>query len=153
MHQPPPATRLIPPHAAPVIRAFGDEMILHLGSSETGGRYTMFTLVTPPGGGPPPHAHRDEDEWFLVLEGRAEFLANGEWTGASPGTAVFAPRGSVHGFRNTGDTPLRMLVQTAPAGFEIFFARCAEVFTRPGPPDMPLLAQIAGEHGIRFVEA
>lgn len=142
---------IVPPSGGKVIRAFGDEITVHLGGADTGGRCTMFTCLTPPGGGPPPHFHECEDEWFFVLEGQAEFFRDGAWTPAPPGTAVFIPKGAVHTFRNPGDRPLKMLIQTAPSGFETFFARCEVEFARPGPPDMTRLTQIAAEHGIRFV--
>ena len=134
------------------MRAFGDEVTIHLGAAETGGKYTMFTSVTLPGSGPPPHVHNNEDEWFFVLQGRAEFFRNGEWNEVPVGSAVFTPKGIVHAFRNAGDTPLRMLVQTSPAGFETFFSRCEAEFAKPGPPDMPRLIQIAAEHGIQFAD-
>jgi hypothetical protein len=38
-----------------VVRAFGDEAIFHLETKHTGGRLTMWTNITPPGGGPPPY--------------------------------------------------------------------------------------------------
>ncbi|MDX1688356.1 MAG: hypothetical protein R3248_10265 [Candidatus Promineifilaceae bacterium] len=46
---------------------------------------------------------------------------------------------------------MKMLTHTAPAGFEIFFERCAEEFTKPGPPDMERIIEISAEHGIYFV--
>lgn len=144
------STRVVAPSQARTLRAFGEEITVHLGGEETGGRYTMFTCVTPPGGGPPPHYHAKEDEWFLVLEGRAEFLRGEGWLDAPAGSAVFTPRGVVHTFRNAGEESLRMLVHTSPSGFEVFFARCAELFARPGPPDMARLTDIAAEHGIHF---
>jgi hypothetical protein len=58
----------------------------------------------------------------------------------------------VHAFRNPDDEPLRMLMHTAPPGFETFFARCADEFAKPGPPDMRRLTDIAAEHGIHFVD-
>jgi len=145
------STCVVPPSAGKVVRAFGEELTFHLSGAETGGRYTMFTSVTPPGGGPPPHVHENEDEWFLVLEGRAEFFKDNAWMSAPVGTAVYTPRGCVHTFRNPGDTPLKMLVHAAPAGFEKFFARCADEFAKHGAPDMANIVRIAGEHGIRFV--
>ena len=145
------ATRIVPPSGGRTIRAFGDEITVHLGAAETDGKYTMFTSVTPPGGGPPPHYHLNEDEWFLVLEGRAEFFKEGIWSEVPVGTAVYAPRGVVHSFRNPGPTPLKMLLHTSPCGFETFFARCEREFAKPGPPDMARLVQIAAEHGIHFV--
>ncbi|MCW5775527.1 MAG: cupin domain-containing protein [Phycisphaeraceae bacterium] len=143
-------TRIVPPYSGRAMCAFGDEVTVHLGAAETGGRYTLFTCVTPPGNGPPPHFHANEDEWFLVLEGRVEFLKDAAWVEVPVGSVVYTPRGVVHAYRNCGDVPLRMLIQTSPAGFETFFSRCAEVFALPGPPDMARLVAIAEEHGIHF---
>lgn len=146
-----PPTLVIPPGSVRSLHAFGEEVIVHLGAAETNGQFTMFTNISPPGGGPPPHYHAGEDEWFYPLEGRVEFYRDGEWLEVPLGSAVFVPRGTVHGFRNPGDGPLKMLVHTAPAGFETFFARCAEEFARPEGPDMPRVLEISAEHGIHFV--
>ena len=137
---------------SPVIEAFGDQMILHLSSQDTGGRFSMWTNVTPPGGGPPPHYHEHEDEWFWPLSGDAEFLIDGQWQRAAAKTAVFAPRNSVHSFRNPGDQPLEMLIQTVPGGFDEFFAKCAVEFSRPGPPDMKAIVDISAQHGIHYID-
>jgi len=147
------STCIVLPSSGKVMRAFGDEITVHLGAAETGGKYTMFSAVTPPGGGPPPHYHANEDEWFFVQEGRAEFFKDNAWAEVPIGTAIFSPRGVVHAFRNPGDKPLRMMVHTAPSGFEVFFARCAEEFSKPGPPNMTCLIEIAAEHGIHFANS
>ena len=144
---------VVPPGDGKVLRAFGDEITVHLSGAETGGKFTMFTTVTPPGGGPPPHYHANEEEWFLPLEGRVEFFMNDVWTEVPMGTIVFMPRGAVHAFRNPGQKPLRILIHAAPAGFETFFSRCADEFARPGPPDMQRIIEISAEHGIFFVNA
>ena len=143
---------VVPKNKGKVLKAFDTEITVFLGSAETDGKYTVFSETTPPGGGPPPHFHDNEDEWFFPLEGRVEFLIDGAWQEVPMGTVVFAPRGTTHTFRNPGDEPLRMLMQTAPAGFEVFFERCAEVFASADGPDMDRIGQIAGEHGIHFVE-
>ena len=135
-----------------VLRAFGDEVVIHLDGERTGGTVTMFTGTVPPGGGPPPHYHVNEDETFHVLEGRVAFLSGGEWREVSPGGSAFIPRGVTHTFKNVGDQPSRILIMTTPSGFEKFFARCAEEFAKPGVPDMSRITQIAGEHGIHFVQ-
>ncbi len=135
-----------------VLRAFGDETTVHLGGADTGGAVTAFTVVTPPGGGPPPHYHDREDEWFFPREGRVEFFLEGAWQEVPVGGAVFAPRGAVHTFRNIGETPLTMLIHTAPSGFEVFFERCAEEFSKPEGPDMDRIIEIGKEHGIHFVD-
>lgn len=150
---PPLPNAITVPRDAPVFCALGDEVTVLLSGEQTGGAFTMFQVVTPPGGGPPPHWHTREDEWFYIMEGRVEFWQEGEWTEVPTGTAAFLPHGSRHTYRNCGDTPLRMIVHAAPSGFEVFFARIAEVFNAPGGPDMRRIVEISAEHGIHFVEA
>lgn len=147
--QPTPA--IVLPTEGKTLHAFGDEVTVHLGGAETGGQFTLFTDITPPEGGPPPHYHEHEDEWFLPLEGRVEFFLDGAWREVPTGSVVFVPRGTVHTFRNCGDTPSKMLTQTSPAGFEIFFERCAEEFTKAGPSDMGRIIEISAEHGIHYI--
>lgn len=79
---------VILPGQGRVVEAFGDHATFILTGEQTGGRYTMFVNVTSPGGGPPPHRHDGEDEWFHVLEGKAEFLKDGEWIPVPPGASV-----------------------------------------------------------------
>jgi len=57
----------------------------------------------------PPHQH-PEDEFFLVLEGTAEFFLNGERRVVGAMTSLYAPSNVPHGIRNVGDTELRYLV-------------------------------------------
>ncbi len=148
-----PATRIVPPSTGREFHIFGDRLTMLLTGQETGGRFTMFTAVVTPGGGPPPHVHTREEEWFFILEGKAEFLRDGQWLEAPVGTTVHTPAGVAHTFRNPGTTPLKMLVHAALSGFETFAARCHEVCARPGPPDMDRLLQIAREHGIQIIGA
>ncbi len=135
-----------------LLKAFGDEVTILFAAEQTQGKFTLFIDQTPPGGGPPPHFHLNEDELFHVLEGSASFYADGKWTDVKAGSTVYAPRGSIHTFRNVGTTPLRQLIRTSPSGFETFFARCAEVFSQPGGPDMERILQIGAQHGIHFVQ-
>ncbi len=145
-----PQPRIQLPHEAPVFRAFGDKMILHLGSDDTGGKFTMWTNITPPGGGPPPHYHLNEDEWFWPLNVPAEFLVDGQWRNVPQRTAVLMPRGTTHAFRNPNEEPLEMLIQTMPGGFDRFFAECAEEFAASEPPDMERIVEISARYGIHY---
>jgi len=135
------------PTGVRILRAFGEEIHLYLTGEKTGGRFTEWLEITPPGGGPPPHYHTGEDEWFHVLEGTVSFFRDGTWQEAGPGTSVWCPRESIHAFKNTGESASRMLLTTAPSGFEIFFARAAEEFAKPGGPDMPRALEIAPSTG------
>ena len=134
-----------------VLRAFGEELIFHLDGERTSGRLAMWTNISPPGSGPPPHYHSNEDETFHVLEGRVAFFVDGQWHEGRPGDSAFMPRRVVHTFKNVSDQPSRMLITATPSGFENFFARCAEEFARSAKPDMSRLIEIGAEHGIHFV--
>lgn len=65
---------------------------------------------------------------------------------------MLVPKGTVHTFRNAGDSPLKMLIQASPSGFETFFASCAEEFARSSTPDMERILEIGVKHGIHFVK-
>jgi mannose-6-phosphate isomerase-like protein (cupin superfamily) len=143
--------RILPAERGEVIHAFGDEFLFLADTANTGGQFTAFVDTTPPGGGPPVHYHENEDELFYVLEGQASFFAQGKWTSVGPGGMVYAPRLSLHTFKNTGTAPLRQLIRTNPSGFEQFMRRCAAEFGRPGGPDLARIAAIGLEHGIHFL--
>jgi mannose-6-phosphate isomerase-like protein (cupin superfamily) len=64
------------------------------------------------------HVHEDEDDAFYILEGEMTFIFGADEVTAVPGTFVLAPSGVEHGFRNDGDSPVRMLNIHAPAGFD-----------------------------------
>ena len=149
----PPDTIMVGPAEGSILKAFGDTMNIKLGQNQTGGSLTVCLDTTPPGSGPPPHRHRDDDELFLIVEGRYSFLANGEWVEAVPGSVVYARRGGVHAFKNIGDTPARMWIITTPCGFESFFEKSAAVFSEAGagPPDLQRIISISSDHGIEYV--
>jgi quercetin dioxygenase-like cupin family protein len=45
--------------------------------NETGGSYSLFEDVVPPGVGPPSHVHTREDETWYMLEGELEWKVGG----------------------------------------------------------------------------
>jgi mannose-6-phosphate isomerase-like protein (cupin superfamily) len=59
---------------AQVLRAFGEEITILLDGECTAGTLAMWTAITPPGAGPPPHYHLNEDETLHVIEGRVAFF-------------------------------------------------------------------------------
>ena len=73
------------------------------------GRTVKMSVVAPHEATHPPHAH-PEDEIFFVLEGKAEFYLNGQTRTAGPYTSFYCPSYSRHGIRNVGDTVLKYLV-------------------------------------------
>jgi mannose-6-phosphate isomerase-like protein (cupin superfamily) len=74
------------------LHAFGHAIVVLLDGKQTDGKFTAFLNMTPPGGGPGPHYHEREDEWFYIIEGRVSFLLNGTWADLFPGDCVYSPR-------------------------------------------------------------
>jgi mannose-6-phosphate isomerase-like protein (cupin superfamily) len=81
-------------------------------------RFTFGIIEIAPGRHLETHVHADEDDAFYVLEGELTFVLDGQDVAAPAGTFVLVPPGVEHGFRNDGDTPVRMLNIHAPAGFD-----------------------------------
>jgi quercetin dioxygenase-like cupin family protein len=73
------------------------------------GRTLKMSVAKPHEATHPPHCH-PEDEFFFVLEGRAEFYLDGKTKVAGPYTSFYCPSNSEHGIRNVGDTILKYLV-------------------------------------------
>jgi len=73
------------------------------------GRTLKMSVVAPHKATHAPHSH-NEDEFFFVLEGTAEFYLNGERKVAGPLTSFYCPPNSEHGIKNMGDTELKYLV-------------------------------------------
>jgi mannose-6-phosphate isomerase-like protein (cupin superfamily) len=82
------------------------------------GELPQFELVElrfgPDFEGVDPHTHADFVDAFYVLAGEAEFLVRDDRFQAGPGSFVAAPPGIAHGFRNVGNSELRMLNVHAP---------------------------------------
>lgn len=73
------------------------------------GKTLKLSVVKPHVATHEPHVH-EEDEFFFVLEGTAEFYLDGETRIGGPMTSFYCPTGSKHGIRNIGDTELKYLV-------------------------------------------
>jgi mannose-6-phosphate isomerase-like protein (cupin superfamily) len=106
---------------------FGELVTCKITSIRTGGAYSLFEVVTPLGGGPPPHVQHREDEAFYVLEGEYEFLIEGHNISAEAGSLVYVPKGKLHVHKNVDVQPGRMLVSQTPGGlYERFFEEVGE---------------------------
>jgi quercetin dioxygenase-like cupin family protein len=75
---------------------------------------------------------------------------NDTWTDLSPGDCVYSPRGSVHGFKNNTDQPIRVFINFTPAGIETLFVEAAEEWAQP-EPDMIRLGALDEKYGLHSV--
>ena len=142
------------------LRVLGEEVTYKITSERTGGAYSLFEVVSEPGGGPPPHVQHREDEAFYVLEGEYEFLDNdGHTMRVGTGSLVYTPKGNLHAYKNVGTTPGRLLVSQTPGGLhERFFEEIGQEaqedkFKPKGhedPPDAERIVAIAATYGIEM---
>ena len=101
--------------------------------AQTDGAVAVVRIEGWRGGEPPVHFHTREDEFFYVLDGTFEIRIGDELHRVGPGGFAFVPRGTVHNFRNTGQSPARILVGFTPGGIEGFFRESGRPATDDGP--------------------
>jgi quercetin dioxygenase-like cupin family protein len=114
----------------------GDLYEIKLSIEESGGNLGLVLASVPPGGGPPPHVHKQSDEAFYVLDGELDFLDGDRTFSAETGDTVFLARNTVHRFYNSGIRPAKMLFIYTPGGVEKLFVEAGEKPT-PGVPIKP----------------
>jgi quercetin dioxygenase-like cupin family protein len=132
-------------------RFLGTLMTVKAGAQETGNSFTLLEWEAPAGFAPPPHTHHAEDEAFYIFEGSMTVTCGEHSWEATAGSFVFLPRGVKHGFTVTGDTPLRGLQLTVPAGFEGFIIEAGEPADAPATaPDIEKLLAAAARHQIEI---
>ena len=118
--------------------------------AETGGSFSLWEAVFPPGKGAPPHTHTREDEAFYVLSGELVIEFDGEPAPRriGPGGFFFGPRGRRHAVRNAGDQPACVLILSAPScGLDQMFGEL-DAASAAGAPEFATLMAICAKFGV-----
>jgi quercetin dioxygenase-like cupin family protein len=142
-------------HVQDTYHFLGSLLTFRAKAIETNGSFSVIDCLSAPGAGAPPH-HQQDEESFLVMDGRFEFMLDGALRTAGPGEFVHVAPGQVHAFRNVATTPSRMLIINLPGGqHEGFFIAAGEqvapgttTFPPMGPPDVGFLVATAARFGI-----
>jgi quercetin dioxygenase-like cupin family protein len=126
-------------------------------SATTAGGVSVIEHLAPRGSGSPLHVHRNDDEWFYVIEGEVTFWVGGEVTVAGSGSFVYGPRDVPHTFTVSSETA-RFLLVTEPGGFDEFVRALSEPADAPvipapatEPPDVEEMVRVAADHGIEIL--
>jgi mannose-6-phosphate isomerase-like protein (cupin superfamily) len=125
---------------------FGDPVNVLAAAAETNGKFSIITQTCQPGGGPPPHIHQHEDEWFFPISGNFEIFNGMEWLPLTQ-HGQFAPRGGLHAFRNAGDSVGTIMALCVPGGLDEYLERISPIQM---PTGLEELLQISAEVGITF---
>jgi len=138
------------PAAGSTLNVLGVTHIYKATAAETGGSFSLWEAVVPPGAGAPPHTHAREDEAFYVLSGEllVEFESEPAPRRITPGGFFFGARGRRHAIRNVGDQPARVLILSAPScGLDQMFVEL-DAATAKGMSDIGQLAAITAKFGV-----
>ena len=119
-----------------------------MAAAQTGGTCSVLIGELRPGEGPPPHLHREFDEYFFVLEGVVSLTVDGKESTISPGNLAFTPRGAVHSFRNIGPSTASILEWTVPGGNEPYFRAVSAMGADINPDG---LAEINAQFATEFI--
>jgi mannose-6-phosphate isomerase-like protein (cupin superfamily) len=96
-------------------KVFGLKATVTTPSAATGGAYVEMDVIAEPGSETLIHYHPEQEEIYQVLEGALEVFRNGQWHTVPAGESLTVPQGAIHGFRNTGEVPVRFLNVHSPA--------------------------------------
>ena len=127
----------------------GETVAIVVTGAMTGKHSSMVIETSPPGGGPSPHIHRNEDETVIVLEGEYEVLFNEQWQLLRAGEVAFLPRSFIHTFRNAGRETGKVALSFYPSGFEEFFAELAEGLDEGNAGER--IVQAGARYGVTFL--
>lgn len=111
----------VPAGGGPTKWFSGDVYTVRLSAAATNGSLGIVEASAPPGSGPVPHTHADQDETFYLLSGELEFLDGDRVFTAGQGDIVHVPRKIRHRFLNVGLHTAKMLFIYTPGGTEELF--------------------------------
>lgn len=97
----------------------------------------------------PPHIHPRQDEFIYMLEGKLDFLLEGDEDFAEPGDFVRLPMGRPHGIFNKTDQDVKCLFWVSPSGrlYDLFWA-----IHDMGPDADPAdLVAVSAKHEVDFL--
>lgn len=147
------APRITTFEEAEEIRPFGTPARVMLRTEDTGGAFSALLVMHEPDGGPPPHSHANQSEYFFVVEGTYEMTIAGETREIGPGTLAFVPPNTVHTFKNISGKTAKMLDWSLPGGQDQYFREIAEMGQGGagfGPEMMARLAETNERHDVTF---
>ncbi len=100
---------------------------------QTDDSYGLIEVISPPKiPGPPPHSHRSEREFFLILKGQLDVMIDGRWQTLGAGASLELPPNSVHTFINNSEQDVVWITGWRPKGFERFFRDFGVSVAEPG---------------------
>jgi mannose-6-phosphate isomerase-like protein (cupin superfamily) len=150
-------------HSKPVAEAevllFTDHIMTVRASFREADGLSIIEARAPYGASPPMHVHRNQDEYFHILEGTMRFSVGGREVVAHAGQTVVAPKTIPHTFRVESPAGVRVLTITKGPDFETMvretgvptdMAEVAEAM-QPSPEQIGALVAACARNNIEVV--
>ncbi|MGH3588348.1 MAG: cupin domain-containing protein [Pseudonocardia sp.] len=144
------------PGAGEALWMFDSLDTIKASAGQTGGVFTLVEFREFAGSAVPVHVNERSDTGFYVLEGEFDIVVGDDRMRTTPGSWLFVPRGTPHGWRcRSADG--RALYLSVPGGRDAFYREVGEAVPAGSPlplrqvPDVEALAATAARHGIRIV--
>ena len=130
-------------------KVFGSRVIdFKVSSLDTNGNLFIIELTDDRKGGPPRHSHREQEEWFYVIEGEYIIEIGDERYELVSGDSVLAPRGVPHAWAHVGEGTGKQLIAFQPAGeMEAFFGELSKI---EGVPQPEVMQRLFSKHGMEM---
>jgi mannose-6-phosphate isomerase-like protein (cupin superfamily) len=135
----------------------GATMLVSATGSQTGNSASVVEFTFPAGVGFPMHIHHREDELLYILEGTLIVVQGNVRSEVQPGSLIYGPRLTPHGFRASDAGPVRFVETFLPSGLEQYFLAVSVPLTDQAaagavaPPSTEVLLKEAGKYGIEIV--
>ncbi|KXU36107.1 cupin [Cephaloticoccus capnophilus] len=102
--------------------------------------FTMGYVILEPNGGQVPWHNQEQEEVYMVLQGRGEICVGEEKSEITAGQMVYLPATVFHQLTNVGDSPLHMMYCYCPGGDVAHWRQELEgTLPRAGEGDIPAL--------------
>ena len=88
-----------------------DVAMLEIARSDTQSVHLVFM---PVGRKVRAHYHKERDEFYVILQGRAKLRIKNDIYEVGEGYVAFIPRGTIHGVESTGADPLVLIFVSSP---------------------------------------
>lgn len=92
----------------------GDKIVLIANPCDAGLQYQAHQALLKADALAGPFCHQTSETFVLVREGMIEMMINGTTALVAAGDFARVPPGLHYGYRNSGDTPARLLIRVAP---------------------------------------
>ncbi len=131
------------------IQVLSDQLRLLLRSADSPSQMSAMVVDVPPGGFVPPHSHDREEEGYFVLDGELALAIGAEERTLAQGDFGHVPPGTLHGYANRGERPVRFLAWTVGGPIDRFF-EAMSTGVREMPRDAAAMAEITARFGVRM---